>query len=483
MTHSDSINTIAEPADTIHVLIVDDEKAARYGMVKALRPDGYHLTEAEDALSGLNLITNNKYDVVITDVTMPGMNGLDFLRKIKEKKFETFVIVITAHGSEKLAVEAIKAGAFNYIAKPYDIDELRALVSHAAHHVALIRENERLKRELHQRKGFGRFVGESTLMHRVFDVIDKVSRNNVTVLIRGESGTGKEMIARTIHEQSTRRTGPFISINCAAIPRELIESELFGYEKGAFTGAGTSKQGRFELADGGTIFLDEIGDMSLDTQAKVLRVLQERKFEHVGGTDSIEVDVRILSATHRDLPKQIREGQFREDLFYRINVVEIELPPLRKRNGDIPLLAKYFLEMFAQKHNIPVTRFSNEAMKALMDYEWPGNVRELINVVERGVVLSNDEEIAKQSLPEDLLKTENAGAIGVKELLEKGDVTFQEAKQRVVRAFEREFLMEAIRLNDWNISQTASKLGMKRQYLQQKIKELELNIHEAKENL
>jgi DNA-binding NtrC family response regulator len=470
----------------VNVLIVDDEKAARYGMVKALKPDGYHLTEAEDALSGLNLLNNNTYDVVITDVTMPGMNGIDFLRKIREKKFESFVIVITAHGSEKLAVEAIKAGAFNYLAKPYDIEELRALVSHAAHHVKLIRENERLKRELQQSKGFGQFVGESKSMHEVFDLIDKVSRNNVTVLIRGESGTGKEMVARTIHDLSLRKLRPFISLNCAAIPRELIESELFGYEKGAFTGAGASKQGKFELANGGTMFLDEIGDMSLDTQAKVLRVLQERKFERVGGTESIEVDVRILSATHRDLQKQIRDGLFREDLFYRINVVEIELPPLRKRNGDVLLLAKYFLEMFAQKHKINVTHFSNEAMKILMDYEWPGNVRELINVVERGVVLSNGEEIAKDALPADLLDPKSArssGAIGVKEILEKGDVTFQEAKQRVVRAFEREFLIEAIRINHWNISQTAAKLGMKRQVLQQKLKELELNIQEVKENI
>lgn len=244
-----------------------------------------------------------------------------------------------------------------------------------------------------------------------------------------------------------------------------------------------AKQGKFELANGGTLFLDEIGDMALETQAKVLRVLQERKFERVGGTESIQVDVRILSATHRDLSKLIRESQFREDLYYRINVVEIEVPPLRKRSGDIPLLAKHYLDMYAQKHKIHVTRFSNDAMKTLMDYDWPGNVRELINVVERSVVLSSGEEITKDMLHDDLKKNDDFSPMGIKEILERGDVSFQDAKQRVVRAFEREFIMESIKLNNWNISQTATKLGMKRQYLQQKIKELELNIQEAKENI
>jgi two-component system response regulator AtoC/two-component system nitrogen regulation response regulator NtrX len=467
---------------SIGVLIVDDEKAARYGMVKALRPEGYRIAEAEDALSALNLMGSNSYDVVVTDVSMPGMNGIEFVRKVRERKLESLVIVITAHGSEKLAVEAIKSGAFNYMSKPYDIEELRAQVGHAAQQVLLQRENAQLRRELQISKGFTGFIGDCKPMQHVYGLVDKVSKSNVTVLIRGESGTGKELVAKTIHDQSMRAKGPFISINCAAIPKELIESELFGYEKGAFTGATTAKQGRFELADGGTLFLDEIGDMSLETQAKVLRVLQERKFERVGGTESIQVDVRILSATHRDLSKLIREGQFREDLYYRINVVEIEVPPLRKRAGDIPLLAKHYLNAFAQKHKINVLRFSNDAMQVLMDYEWPGNVRELINVVERSVVLSSGEEITKDMLHADL-KSKEAGPMGVKEILERGDVSFQDAKQRVVRAFEREFIMESMRLNGWNISQTAAKLGMKRQYLQQKIKELELNIQEAKENI
>ena len=468
---------------TIGVLIVDDEKAARYGMAKALRPEGYRIAEAEDALSALNLMNTNSFDVVVTDVSMPGMNGIDFVKKIRERKMECLVIVITAHGSEKLAVEAIKSGAFNYMSKPYDIEELRAQVGHAVQQVLLQRENAQLRKELQISKGFTGFIGDCKPMRHVYDLVDKVSKSNVTVLIRGESGTGKELVAKTIHDQSLRAKGPFISINCAAIPKELIESELFGFEKGAFTGAVAAKQGKFELADGGTLFLDEIGDMSLETQAKVLRVLQERKFERVGGTESIQVDVRILSATHRDLSKFIREEQFRDDLFYRINVVEIEVPPLRKRTGDIPLLAKHYLDVYAQKHKINVTRFSNEAMKILMDYDWPGNVRELINVVERSVVLSSGEEVTKDMLHDDLKKNDDFSPMGIKEILERGDVSFQDAKQRVVRAFEREFIMESMKLNNWNISQTAAKLGMKRQYLQQKIKELELNIQEAKENL
>ncbi len=466
--------------DPIRVLIVDDEKAARYGMVKALKPEGYRLTEAEDAVSASTLLHSHEYDVIITDVTMPGMNGIEFLRTLRERKIESPVIVITAHGSERLAVEAIKSGAFNYIAKPYDIEELRAMVSHAADHVRLSRENVRLKQELLMRRGFGQFVGESRAMQTVYDLVDKVSRNNVTVLIRGESGTGKELVARTIHDLSSRKEKPFISLNCAALPRELIESELFGYEKGAFTGAVSSRQGRFELAHRGTIFLDEIGDMTLDTQSKVLRVLQERRFERVGGTESIEVDVRILSATHKDLQKEIREGRFREDLYYRINVVEINLPPLRQRNGDVVALAKYFLDLFALKHGIPVSRFSPDAMKRMVEYDWPGNVRELINVVERCVVLSSGEEITADLLPQEVSRS-GYTPVGVREVLEKGDVSFQDVKQRVVRAFEREFLLDAMKINDWNISQTAARLGMKRQYLQQKLKELDINVQEVRE--
>ncbi|MCB0833429.1 MAG: sigma-54-dependent Fis family transcriptional regulator [Bacteroidetes bacterium] len=467
---------------TINVLIVDDEKAARYGMIKALRPEGFRLAEAEDALSALNLLSTNSYHIVISDVSMPGMNGIELVKTIRDRQWPVLVIMITAHGSEKLAVEAIKSGAFNYMSKPYDIEELRAQVHHAAQQIFLLRENEQLRHELQMKKGFGHFVGESKPMQKVYDLIDKVSRNIVTVLIRGESGTGKEMVARTIHERSPRSSGPFVSLNCAALPKELIESELFGYEKGAFTGAVGSKQGKFEIADKGTIFLDEIGDMSLETQAKVLRVIQERKFERVGGTESIQVDVRILSATHRDLEKLIRAGQFREDLYYRLNVVEILLPALKKRPEDIILLSRFYLDVFSERHHIPVKRFSQDAMKTMMDYDWPGNVRELINVVERCVVLSTGEEITRDQLPSDLLGRPEFGAQGVKEMLDRGDVTFQEAKQKVVRSFEREFILEAMRLNEYNISQTAVKLGMKRQYLQQKIKELELNIQEVKEN-
>ncbi len=464
----------------MRVLIVDDEKAARYGMVKALRPEGYRISEAEDALSALTLITQQSYDVIVSDVTMPGMNGIDLLRKVREHHPHARVIIITAHGSERLAVEAMKAGAFDYLAKPFEIDDLRAIVRHAAEQVHLRRENERLREELNVSRGFGHFIGESSAMRSIYQMIDKVSRNNVTVLIRGESGTGKELVAKTIHDLSLRKNGPFVSINCAAIPKELIESELFGHEKGSFTGAIASRPGKFELAHNGTIFLDEIGDMALDTQAKVLRVLQDRRIERVGGSESIEVNVRILSATHRDLQKEIRENRFREDLYYRINVVEIEVPPLRQRSGDVRLLADHFLHSFAKRHAIKVTRFTPEALKALLDYTWPGNVRELINVVERCVVLSNADEITPDVLPLEIQHSESR-SYGVKELLEQGDVSFQDAKQKVVRAFERDFILEALKANAWNISQTAVKMGMKRQYLQQKLKELDINLHDVKE--
>ncbi len=475
------INRQPSAADPIRVLIVDDEKAARYGMLKVLRPEGYQIAEAEDGLAALRLLEKQDFDVIITDVAMPGISGIDLLTKVREIRPEQLFIIITAHGSERLAVEAMKNGAFDYLSKPYEIDELRLIVGNAVRQIRLQRENERLRNEILMHKGFAQFIGESRPIRQVFEMIDKISKSNVTVLIRGESGTGKEMVAQTIHDQSARKAAPFISINCAAIPRELIESELFGYEKGAFTGASGSKQGRFELAHKGTIFLDEIGDMSLETQAKVLRVLQERKFERVGGTQSIEVDVRIISATHRDLLRAIRDGQFREDLYYRINVVEITLPPLRERDGDVPLLLNHFLKVFASKHNIPVRRFAPEAMKILVDYDWPGNIRELINVVERCVVLSPSDVITPDLLPPDMVKPGSFGNIGVQSVLNTRELTFQEAKQRMVSAFEREFLLEALRLNGWNISQTAVRLGMKRQYLQQKLRELGINLQEEKE--
>ncbi len=465
------------------VLIVDDEKAARYGMIKALKTEEYHLAEAEDGLSAIQMMDSQEFDIVITDVTMPGISGLELLQRIRASGFPGLVIVITAHGSERLAVEAMKAGAFDYIAKPYEIEELRMIVQRARRHILLKMENEALRSELLKSRGFSQFIGESEPMRRVFDMIDKVSKSNVTVLIRGESGTGKELAAQIIHDQSTRREGPFVSINCAAIPRELIESELFGYEKGAFTGAVSAKQGRFELAHKGTIFLDEIGDMSTDTQAKVLRVLQERKFERVGGAQSIEVDVRIVSATHRDLSRAIREGTFREDLYYRINVVEVELPPLRKRDGDIPILLNHFLGIYAAKHQSPALRFSRETLKKLLDYEWPGNIRELINVVERCVVLCGSEDITPDLLPPDIIRSQGNENMSVKSVMEHTELTFQEAKQRAVAMFEREFILGAIRMNNWNISQTAAKLGMKRQYLQLKLKELGINLQEVKDLL
>ena len=469
------------PARSIQILIVDDEKAARYGMVKALKPVGYKIWEAEDAFEALSLMAAHDFKIVITDVAMPKMNGIELLTKIKETNSQIVVIVITAHGSERIAVEAMKAGAFDYIAKPYDIDELRVIVRNAAHQVGLFRENTRLLQELNTAKGYGTFIGDSPAMRKIYQLVDKVSTRDVTMLIRGESGTGKELVAHTIHEKSKRAEYPFVSINCAAIPGELIESELFGHERGAFTGAIKTKEGKFELAHCGTIFLDEIGDMSLETQAKVLRVLQEKKIERVGGKNSIDVDVRIISATHKDLQEEIKRGNFREDLYFRLNVVEIMLPPLRERRGDVVLLANHFLRVFSSKHDQNAQTFTPEAVEILMEYTWPGNVRELMNVVERCVVLSDGGHITRDMLP--TLRASQDSAVDVRSMIENGDMTFQEAKNRVTRTFERNFLTEAIKMNQGNISQTAVLLGMKRQYLQQKLKDLGIDAKEIKESL
>ena len=436
------------------ILIVDDERAARYGMRKALEPQGYEIVEAEEGESGLRQTERSSPDVVICDISMPGMDGMAFLREVMKGDHPPLVIMITAYGSERVAVEAMKAGAYDYIRKPYEVDELRLIVKNALEKVQLERENRALRSEVAQRGGFGEIIGESPGMLEVYDFISKVSPTDVTVLIQGESGTGKELVARAIHEGSPREDGPFVSMNCAALPNDLIESELFGHERGAFTGASRDRQGKFELAHRGTLFLDEIGDMSLETQAKVLRVLQERKFERLGGTKIVEVDVRVISATNKDLPEEIAAGKFREDLYYRVKVVDGLLPPLKEREGDIPLLVHHFLRKFNKRHAKGVEDISPEAMGILMEYDWPGNVRQLMNVVERGIVLAEEEVLERKYLPTDLAERAVQGS---EEAKRSGDqettshvspslpvegqscLSFQEAKRQAVRSFEKSF--------------------------------------------
>ena len=397
---------------------------------------------------------------------------MDVLEFAKGLRAETAVVMITAHGSEKIAVDAMKAGAEDYIPKPFDNDEIRVVVRRALDRYRLEREHRLLLERVQREFGFENLIGTSSGMRRVYETIQKVAETDLTVLIRGESGTGKELVAQAIHNTSGRRNRPFVAVNCAAINRELIESELFGHEKGAFTGADKRREGRFELADGGTIFLDEIGDMAAETQAKVLRVLQERSFERVGGSQNVEVDVRVVAATHRNLEEEVTEGRFREDLYYRLKVVQVELPPLRERSEDLPSLCDRFLRQVAERLDRDKKTLSPLAMSRLLEHSWPGNVRELRNVLEQASVLSSGEEIDEADLQLGASPVRRDASAGMSSL--KDDATFAEAKKQMIDDFEREFLASALSKNDGNVSQTARDIGMVRQSLQQKIRDLDL---------
>jgi DNA-binding NtrC family response regulator len=380
--------------------------------------------------------------------------------------------MITAHGNEKIAVEAMKLGADDYVPKPFDNDEIRLVVRRALERTRLARENRELRARIERDFGMGNLVGRGAAMRQVFETIRKVAETDLTVLVRGESGTGKELVAQALHEASARRNGAFVAVNCAAISRELVESELFGHEKGAFTGADARRIGRFESAHGGTIFLDEIGDMAPDTQAKVLRVLEERTFERVGGAKPIQVDVRVVAATHRDLEKDVAARRFREDLYYRLKVVEIALPALRERPEDLPALAERFLAELAGRLGRPQKRLGPEALGALARHAWPGNVRELRNALEQAAVLASGDEIEAGDLR---LGAPAAGAAAA-----SGALPFADAKRVAVEGFERDFLLRALRANAGNVSRTAEAIGMVRQSLQQKIRELGLRDEDWK---
>jgi DNA-binding NtrC family response regulator len=410
---------------------------------------------------------------VITDLALGrGRSGMDVLRAAKQERPETGVVMITAHGSEKIAVEAMKAGADDYVPKPFDNDELRVVVARSLERHRLERENRLLREQVQRDYGFDQLIGSGLAMRRVFETIQKVAETDLSVMIRGESGTGKELVAQALHATSSRRLRPFVAVNCAAINRELVESELFGHEKGAFTGADRRRIGRFEAADGGTIFLDEIGDMGPETQAKVLRVLEERQLERVGSTDTIEVDVRVVCATHRDLEEEIEAGRFREDLYYRLKVVEIELPSLRDRIEDFAALSDRFLGQVAERLGREKKALGTAALARLARHSWPGNVRELRNVLERAAVLSAGMEIT-----EDDLQLVPRGD-GIAQPTPDLELPFADAKRQTVEAFERQYLSEALREHEGNVSRTAGAIGMVRQSLQQKIRELGLKADE-----
>jgi DNA-binding NtrC family response regulator len=496
---------------TFKILIVDDEPAARHGLRRALGAAPYDIVEAGDGAAALEEVERSSPDLMVCDLQMPRMDGLSLMKALAGRPDAPPVIVITAHGSERVAVEAMKSGAYDYLSKPYEVDELRCAVEKALETVRLRRENEALRAELRQRAGFGAMVSRGRGMEGVYDLIGKVAGTDATVLICGESGTGKELVARTIHAQGPRKEGPFIAMNAAALPSELIESELFGHEKGAFTGAAARRIGKFELADGGTLFLDEIGDMSLETQAKILRALQERRFERLGGAETVAVDVRVISATNKDLLAEIAAGRFREDLYYRLQVVDIPLPALRERREDIPLLVQHFLGRFNGQHGKAVSEVPPDTMQALIEYRWPGNVRELMNVIERAIILSDGPTLRKDLLPSDVQASspqseERSRVQGPESRVKASDpgpatqdsggdestpakrshevasptlpyswqegVSFQDAKRQTVQSFETAFLRAALGRHAGNVNQTALSLGLKRQALQQKLKEL-----------
>jgi len=455
------------------LLIVEDERAIQLALGSLLRKEGYEIESASSGDEAIRMLGERSFDLVISDLALgAGADGMAVLRAAKSARAETPVVLITAHGSEKVAVEAMKAGAEDYVAKPFDNDEIRMIVRRALERTRLMREHllllERVEREL----GQGPIIGSGPGMRALFETIAKVADTDLSVLVRGESGTGKELVAQALHQRSARKDRPLIAVNCAAISRELVESELFGHERGAFTGANQRRIGRFESAHGGSIFLDEIGDMPLETQAKVLRVLEERCVERVGSHQRIDVDVRVIAATHRDLEADVQRGAFRGDLYYRLKVVEITLPPLRQRLADLPALVEHFLARLAERLGRDKQNISSGALAVLARHSWPGNVRELRNVVEQAAVLASGPVIDSADLPALLGNTPAPAATSGTTNL--AGLSFSEAKKRVIEDFERSFLLAALREHGGNVSRAAAAIGMVRQSLQQKIRELGL---------
>ncbi|MFQ5432889.1 MAG: sigma-54-dependent transcriptional regulator, partial [Nitrospinota bacterium] len=452
------------------ILVVDDNSDNLELTGHLLESKGFDFATTTSSMEALVMMENERFQLVISDLMMPHMDGIQLLEKIKNSWPETEVIIVTAHGSIKSAVEAIKKGAYSYILKPFEPDDVINQVKKVLDLLVIKRENQALKMQLESVKDTKTIIGKTPQIKAVLDLVKTVSGTNATVLIHGESGTGKELIAHAIHNQSERKSQPFIKVACAALSESLLESELFGHEKGSFTGAIGQKKGRFEVAHHGTIFLDEIGDISPTVQVKLLRVLQEREFERVGGTKPIKTDVRIIAATNRDLANDVNNGRFREDLFYRLNVINVNMPSLSDRRDDIPLLTEYFLQKYRLEVNKMVEGFTDKAMKSLVDYNWPGNIRELQNVVERAVVLAKGKMIDNQNLPDNVRQDTALRRSSDYELLS----TLKEAKQ----VFEKQFLVKALKYNNGNISRTADMIKLARKNLQDKIKSYEIDVNE-----
>ena len=442
------------------ILIVDDEANIRKSLVGILQDEGFTATVAENGETGLEKLRSETPDLVLLDIWMPGIDGIETLRRIRDEFPEQMVIMMSGHGTIETAVKATRLGAFDFIEKPLSLEKVLHSVEQAMKVGQLVEENRTLKATIAKEH---EMIGNSTPIQELKKQINLAAPTSGWVLISGENGTGKELVARSIHAQSQRSDKPFIEVNCAAIPEELIESELFGHEKGAFTGATTQRKGKFDLANDGTLFLDEIGDMSLKTQAKILRILQERKFERVGGSRTIEVDVRVIAATNKNLETEIREGNFREDLFYRLNVLPFHVPPLRERSADIIPLAQHFLHFFSNQEGRPAKSLTVDAEDALRSYSWPGNVRELKNITERLVIMTIDEVIKTEHLPSGIADSNPKIPTG-------SVINYPDSLKESREIFERNFLAQKLEANNWNVSKTAEMVEIERSNLHRKIK-------------
>lgn len=451
------------------LLIVDDEAGIRESL-KWIFKDAYDVILANEGRQALQVIEKKPPDLMLLDILLPDINGLEILRQVKAQNKDLPVIMITATKTVKNAVEAMKLGADDYIVKPFDLDELRIIVHKALTTQELAREVELLRSEVNWTYGFENIIGKSKEVREIFRVIRQVADSKTTILVTGESGTGKELISRALHHHSSRKNKPFVTINCAAIPETLIESELFGHERGAFTSAYEKKIGRFEMAHTGSLFLDEIGELSLPTQAKILRFLEEREFTRVGGSKNIKVDVRLITATNKNLEESIQEGTFREDLYYRINVVPIAIPPLRSRKEDIPLLANHFVKYFHDENQRGPLRISKEAMDLLVNYDWPGNVRELENLIERVMALSTAETIIPEDMPVNVRESVRINRL--KDAVLGGEISLTKA----VAEFERDIILDGIKRANYVQSQAATRLGISRRILKYKLDKLKIDL-------
>ncbi|HXG67228.1 MAG TPA: sigma-54 dependent transcriptional regulator [Blastocatellia bacterium] len=449
------------------ILVIDDEEQMLDALRLNLEISGYAVTAARSGMEGLALFENGEYDLVLADLQLPDIDGIEVLKKIKEKAPTTEVIIISGYGTVSRAVEATKAGAFHFVEKPFEFDALQVLIERALERQTLIQESEGLRRTLRNREAYANIVGRSKAMQNIFEMIEAVAKSDANILIVGESGTGKELIANAIHYNSLRAKAPFVKVNCAALPKELIESELFGHTKGAFTGAARDKEGLIAHADGGSLLLDEIAEMPMELQPKLLRVLQERVYYRLGSEKPVAVDFRLICSTNRNPPDAVRSGQLREDLYYRISTITIEVPPLRERQEDVQLLADHFLKMFAEKYNKAVKGFSQAAISAMYNHQWPGNVRELEGAVERAVLLSKGDQIEASDLPFTAAGAAAAATNNNKEFVVPSNMKLED--------IEREVILQTLQRTKGNKQAAAAILGIYRPRLYSKIRKYELS--------